>query len=103
MIPTRKRRLGRSARIGLKYCTRSVFSTRQSSHSALRIGGNRFQRLAPPSWRARHIDPKDGDAMINDAGKHEVKGESFVATRRRADSGPVGRSDGAAKASRRAA
>ena len=41
--------------------------------------------------------------MINDAGKHEVKGESFVATRRRADSGPVGRSDGAAKASRRAA
>jgi hypothetical protein len=25
------------------------------------------------------LDPKDGDAMINDPGKREVKGEGFVA------------------------
>ena len=78
MIPACKRRLGKAARIGLKCCWNPVFSTCQRSYSTLRIDGNRFLRLAPPSWRARH-DPKDGDAMINDAGKHGVKGEGFVA------------------------
>jgi len=52
-------------------------------------------RLAPPSWRARPFDPKDGDAMINDAGKHEVKGKGLVAARRQAEWAPVSRPDGA--------
>jgi len=35
-----------------------------------------------PSWRVKPlVHPKDGDVMINDAGKHEVKGEVLVATR----------------------
>jgi hypothetical protein len=41
--------------------------------------------------------------MINDAGKHEVKGEGFVAARRQAEGAPVSRPDGAAKMIRSAA
>ena len=34
-----------------------------------------------PSWRVELlVHPKDGDVMINDAGKHEVKGEVLVST-----------------------
>src|ERR1700722_3986830 len=100
MIPACKSRLGRAPRIGLKYCGKPVFSIRQSSYLTFRPGANRFPRLAPPSWRARPFDPKDGDAMINDAGKHEVKGEGFVAARRQAEWAPVSRPDGAPKMSR---
>jgi hypothetical protein len=39
--------------------------------------------------------------MINDAGKHGVKDEGFVATRCKSDTAPVGRPEGAGKMSRR--
>jgi hypothetical protein len=41
--------------------------------------------------------------MINDAGKHEVKDEGFVAACCQADAAPVSGADGAAEISRRAA
>jgi len=39
--------------------------------------------------------------MINDAGKHGVKGEGFVSARRQGEWAPVGRPDGARKMRRR--
>ncbi len=47
------------------------------------------------------FDPKDGDAMINDAGKHEVKSEGIVAARRQTVWAPLGRADGVPEMSRR--
>ena len=43
---------------------------------------NRWQPILatrPSVLAGETHDPKDGDAMINDAGKHGVKGEGLVA------------------------
>jgi hypothetical protein len=42
-----------------------------------------------PGERAAAVGPKDGDAMINDAGKHEVKSEGFLALPRDLFTQPV--------------
>ena len=51
-----------------------VFLSQAGSCSTLRVGVIRLSRLAPPSWLGkRNEGPKDGEAMINEAGKRRVK------------------------------
>src|SRR2546423_541658 len=74
-LETRKAPLGKFARLALKYRAGGFLRPRARSCSSLAAGGNRLTRLKGPprSGRASLVSPIDGDAMINDAGKHGVK------------------------------
>src|SRR6266404_6101319 len=65
---------GRLGRIALRYCTGAVFFPSAISCLTLSVASNRSREFGPCAPARRRVpDVRNGDLMINDAGKHQVK------------------------------